>query len=132
MNSPAPSNRKPAPVTGRLSHIDALRGIAVILMIQQHMLAWLWNAPRLTFPDLVRAYPMSMGMNLLGNLAAPLFITLAGMGAGLFLDRPGARGRTLVMRGACIILLGSRSTSSRRTGSIPEPGTFCTLSVCVS
>lgn len=106
MNSTAPSNWKPAPVTGRLSHIDALRGIAVILMIQQHMLAWLWNAPRLTFPDLVRAYPLSMGMNLLGNLAAPLFITLAGMGAGLFLDRSGARGRTLVMRGACIILLG--------------------------
>jgi uncharacterized membrane protein len=106
MNSPAPSNWKPAPVTGRLSHIDALRGIAVILMIQQHMLAWLWNAPRLTFPDLVRAYPLSMGMNLLGNLAAPLFVTLAGMGAGLFLDRPGARARTLVMRGACIMLLG--------------------------
>jgi uncharacterized membrane protein len=106
MDSMAPSDHSSATGPRRVTGIDALRGIAVILMIQQHMLAWLWNAPRLTFPDLVRAYPLSMGMNLLGNLAAPFFITLAGTGAGLFLDRPGARGRTLVMRGACIILLG--------------------------
>jgi len=106
MDSMAPSDHSSATGPRRVTGIDALRGIAVILMIQQHMLAWLWNAPRLTFPDLVRAYPLSMGMNLLGNLAAPLFVTLAGMGAGLFLDRPGARGRTLVMRGACIMLLG--------------------------
>lgn len=106
MDSMAPSDHSSATGPRRVTGIDALRGIAVILMIQQHLLAWLWNAPRLTFPDLVRAYPLSMGMNLLGNLAAPLFITLAGTGAGLFLDRPGALGRTLVMRGAVTLLLG--------------------------
>jgi len=84
----------------------ALRGIAVILMIQQHLLAWLWDAPKVPFPHLLSEHPLSMGLNLLGNLAAPLFITLAGLGAGLFLERPGAHGRTLVMRGACTLLLG--------------------------
>ncbi len=93
-------------VPGRITGIDALRGIAVVLMVQQHLLAWLWDAPRVTFPDLVRGYPLSMMLNLLGNLSAPLFIMLAGMGAGLFLARPGSRARTLVVRGACIMLLG--------------------------
>lgn len=106
MYSMTPSDHSSATGPRRVTGIDALRGIAVILMIQQHLLAWLWNSPRLTFPDLVRAYPLSMGMNLLGNLAAPFFITLAGTGAGLFLERPGARGRTLVMRGAVTLLLG--------------------------
>ncbi len=106
MDSMAPSDHSSVTGPRRVTGIDALRGIAVILMIQQHLLAWLWDAPRVAFPDLVRAYPLSMGLNLLGNLAAPLFITLAGTGAGLFLDRPGARGRTLVMRGACTLLLG--------------------------
>ncbi len=99
----------PVPTTGpphRRTGIDALRGIAVILMIQQHLLAWLWNAPRVTFPALVREYPLSMGLNLFGNLAAPLFIVLAGVGSSLFLERPGSRARTLVVRGVCIMLLG--------------------------
>ncbi len=106
MDFKAPSGFFSENVPERIAGIDALRGIAVILMVQQHMLAWLWNSPRIPFPNLLREYPLSMGLSLLGNLAAPLFITLAGMGAGLFLDRAGATGRTLVARGACIILLG--------------------------
>ena len=106
MDSKTQSDRSSKIGPHRYAGIDALRGIAVILMIQQHMLAWLWDSPKIPFGKLLREYPLSMGLNLLGNLAAPLFVTLAGMGACLFLDRAEARTRTLVMRGACIVLLG--------------------------
>ena len=106
MDSKTQSDRSSKIGPHRYAGIDALRGIAVILMIQQHMLAWLWDSPKIPFGKLLREYPLSMGLNLLGNLAAPLFVTLAGMGACLFLDRAQGRGRTLVMRGACIVLLG--------------------------
>lgn len=92
-------------VRSRLLALDALRGIAVLLMIEQHVGAWLWQGPGagLGWGD----YPVFMGLNALGGAAAPLFVTLAGIGAALL----AASGRTgvdavLARRGLVLLALG--------------------------
>lgn len=89
----------------RLLALDALRGIAVFLMIEQHVGIWLWQGPgpgqtQLDFPVLV-------GFNALGGMAAPLFVTLAGMGSALMVAaaRPGTD-TLLVRRGLVLMLFG--------------------------
>lgn len=89
----------------RLLALDALRGIAVFLMIEQHVGVWLWRGPG---PGEQRLdYPLLVGFNALGGMAAPLFVSLAGMGSALLV----AAGRprtdvTLVRRGLVLMLFG--------------------------
>lgn len=94
--------------TLRHEGIDALRGVAVILMVSQHLIAWLWNAPPLPAYALARDHPILMGLNMLGYLSAPLFIVLAGAGATMFLGRhrSSAADTVLVWRGAYVLGLG--------------------------
>lgn len=87
----------------RILGLDALRGIAVILMIQQHLGVWFWvGAPpgqtKFDFPGL-------LAFNALGGGAAPMFIILAGIGCSLLgVRRSSGVPRTLVIRG--IVLMG--------------------------
>lgn len=89
----------------RLFALDALRGIAVFLMIEQHVGIWLWQGPGPGEHQL--DYPVLVGFNALGGMAAPLFVSLAGVGSALFV----AAGRphtdvTLVRRGLVLMLFG--------------------------
>ncbi len=100
MNERAPSPRR------RLLALDALRGIAVFLMIEQHVGIWLWRGPAPGEAQL--DYPLLVGFNALGGMAAPLFVSLAGVGSALFV----AAGRprtdiTLVRRGVVLMLFGT-------------------------
>ncbi len=93
------------PAIPRLLSLDALRGVAVVLMMEQHLGVWLWHSdPRLS--PLAEA-PVLMALNGLGGLAAPTFITLAGAGTAL-LSRPTAAqlDLTLVRRGLCVLAFG--------------------------
>ncbi len=90
----------------RISSIDALRGLAVILMIQQHLLGWLWKRPVMDFQEMARQFPLMMTLNGLGMLAAPLFIALAGWGASTFLIEQGRKGILLLKRGGALLLTG--------------------------
>jgi uncharacterized membrane protein len=89
----------------RLLSLDALRGIAVFLMIEQHVGIWMWRGPdpgRSLFD-----YPHLVVFNALGGGAAPLFVSLAGVGSALFV----AAGRpktdvTLVRRGLVLMVFG--------------------------
>ncbi|HJL15881.1 MAG TPA: heparan-alpha-glucosaminide N-acetyltransferase domain-containing protein, partial [Sandaracinaceae bacterium LLY-WYZ-13_1] len=94
MPSLVPSPSKPP----RVEALDALRGIAVLLMVLWHATdAWLadghrqgigWDATRVA-----------------GGLAAPLFLTAAGFAVGLRIAR-GAPLGALLRRGAQLIVLG--------------------------
>lgn len=89
----------------RLFALDALRGIAVFLMIEQHTGIWLWQGPG---PGQSQSdFPLLVGFNALGGMAAPLFVSLAGMGSALFVSagRPGTD-LTLVRRGLVLMLFG--------------------------
>lgn len=94
-----------APPKRRLYSLDALRGIAVFLMLEQHMGIWLWTGP--ARGERTLDYPLLVGFNALGGMAAPLFVSLAGVGSALF----AAAGRprtdiTLVRRGLTLMLFG--------------------------
>jgi uncharacterized membrane protein len=85
--------------------LDALRGIAVFLMIEQHMGVWLWRGvPR--GGAVAAAWPL-VAFNALGGGAAPMFITLAGVGTALLVRaRPQGVDAVLVRRGLVLIALG--------------------------
>jgi uncharacterized membrane protein len=95
-----------ATAKGRLHGLDALRGLAVFLMIEQHMGVWLWQGRRMGALA-IEHWPL-IAFNALGGGAAPMFITLAGVGTSLMLvhrDGPGTDA-LLVRRGLVLIGFG--------------------------
>ena len=93
----------------RIDSFDLLRGIAVLLMMEQHLGVWLWQGPA---PGRrIIDYPVLLGINILGGGAAPAFLMLAGVGAALFLTRAApsssrASRRVLATRGLMILGFG--------------------------
>ncbi len=83
--------------------LDALRGLAVFLMIEQHVGIWMWEGPAIGMKQ--TDYPLLIGFNALGGMAAPLFVTLAGCGSAMMVaaNRPNTDS-TLVKRG--LVLMG--------------------------
>lgn len=91
--------------SARLLSLDALRGLAVVLMMEQHMAVWLWRSePGISA---ISQAPVLMALNGLGGLAAPTFITLAGAGTA-FLARARAGGVDLILvrRGLVVMAFG--------------------------
>jgi len=93
------------PASRRLS-LDVLRGIAVFLMIEQHLGVWLWNG---SGPPL-QARPGLLVFNALGGGAAPMFIVLAGIGSSLLCSKNQLHrkktDRTLWSRGLIVMAFG--------------------------
>ena len=95
----------------RLDFLDALRGVAVVLMILWHTAdSWLTDAARATDGHETTAYGV---LRLLGGTAAPLFLLLAGIAHGLKAaadDRKGTPARVAmrgnVARGLELVVLG--------------------------
>jgi len=97
-----PDPARPATTT-RLHGLDALRGLAVFLMIEQHMGVWLWRGRRFG-ESLVDHWPL-VAFNALGGGAAPMFITLAGVGTSLLLvHRHGVGTDALLVRRGLVLL----------------------------
>jgi uncharacterized membrane protein len=82
----------------RWLHLDALRGVAVILMVGQHMNYWLYGQPQGNWGGRT--------IGALGGLAAPIFVTLSGLGAALSVERYPDCDRILMIRGLYMIGLG--------------------------
>jgi uncharacterized membrane protein len=91
--------------SARRAYIDWARGFAVLIMIQAHVLD-AWTAPS------ERGSAWFAAFNLLGGLAAPMFLWLAGLSLVLAAERRLARtgdrsgaARSLLRRGAEIFVL---------------------------
>lgn len=82
----------------RWLYLDALRGLAVLLMVIQHVNFWLHGQPH--------ANGVGRMIGALGGLAAPIFVTLAGLGAVLSVERHADCDRILMIRGFLLIGLG--------------------------
>ena len=102
---------------GRLRHIDVLRGLAVCLMIEQHL--GVWTA------DHIYRYPLLYALNGLGGMAAPLFVTLAGFGAALTAVRHDSPVRVFLLRG--IMIMGFGYLLNLLVPSWFSPGSFYVL-----
>lgn len=95
--------------TTRLLGLDALRGVAVLLMIEQHLGVWLWSGPGPG--ETMSDYPGLLAFNALGGGAAPAFVTLAGIGSSLLIEKRSSKAdasldRTLVLRGLVVLAFG--------------------------
>jgi uncharacterized membrane protein len=67
--------------TRRLTTLDALRGLSVFAMIEQHVGIWLWRGPD---PGMTRLdYPGLVAFNAGSAIGAPMFYVLAGVGTAL-------------------------------------------------
>lgn len=87
-------------MAGRVASLDALRGLAVLFMLEVHLGFW-WAKSLPQDNALVAAGTM------LGGMAAPLFFVLAGAGLSLSRERePGHFVRRSVLRGAALLLVG--------------------------
>jgi len=89
----------------RSGALDALRGLAVILMVEQHLGFWLWESPG-SLRSRLSAYPLFVGFNGLGGLAAPFFITLSGAGASFLASKHENPDIIFLKRGFGVIILG--------------------------
>ncbi len=84
----------------RLVSVDALRGLAAVLMVQQHLGIWMVNP--YSYGTTLRT--IFAGINMTGGAAAPLFITLAGVGSAL--GERGGKPRVTTLRGALLVVYG--------------------------
>jgi uncharacterized membrane protein len=82
----------------RWLHLDALRGLAVLLMVTQHVNYWLNGQPH--------GSGVGRMIGALGGLAAPIFVTLAGLGTVLSVARHPDCDRILMIRGFLLMGLG--------------------------
>ncbi len=85
--------RVPAGLT-RLTAVDALRGLVMIVMALDHTREFL-HADAMRFPadDLARTTPLLFLTRWVTHICAPVFLFTAGMGARLRMDRGGASAR---------------------------------------
>jgi uncharacterized membrane protein len=90
----------------RIPFIDSLRGLAVIFMIQQHLLSWLWEKKWISYAITFHEHPVMLTINFMGNFAAPLFLILAGTGAAMLGNKPGISKSEFIKRGTFILLCG--------------------------
>lgn len=90
----------PQPIKSRqrMGFIDALRGVAVLLMIAQHVSIWVCAQSHGS------VFILMTGA--LGGLSAPFFVTLSGMGAALLSERRDRPDFLLVTRGGMILGFG--------------------------
>ena len=88
----------------RLGSLDALRGIAVVLMVEQHVGVWLWHGLR--DGETLADHAALVGLNALGGFGAPLFFALAGVGSALLARKGVAADPVLVRRGLVLLAFG--------------------------
>ncbi|PRP96449.1 DUF418 domain-containing transporter [Enhygromyxa salina] len=109
MSATPATTASPTGTRKRLLGLDALRGIAVFLMIEQHLGVWLWRGldPGQTMTG---DHLGLLIFNALGGGAAPAFVTLAGIGSSLLVHKRAATGAaldlTLAKRGLAVIGFG--------------------------
>lgn len=111
----------------RLTTLDALRGLSVFAMIEQHVGIWLWRGPD---PGLTRLdYPGLVAFNVVVVIGAPMFFVLSGVGTALLCARARGPARaldaSLVRRG--LVLYGFGMLVNLLTPSWFSWGSFFAL-----
>lgn len=90
----------------RIKCIDAYRGLAVILMVQQHLQNWLWYKQWLSYGVTFTEHPFMLTLNFIGNFPAAMFLISAGVGSAILYDNRTASRYDFFKRGLFILLCG--------------------------
>jgi uncharacterized membrane protein len=107
MSVPPVVAEAPVPVTTRLSSVDTVRGIAMVLMALDHVRDWV-SSVRFQPENLALTTPALFATRWVTHFCAPAFFLLAGIGIGIAFNR-GIRGaamsRYLLVRGFWLLVL---------------------------
>lgn len=101
--------------------LDALRGVAVVLMVQQHLGVWLAFALGMQSP----LWPLLRAVNMAGGAAAPLFIFLSGVGVAIAEARGHLAASVWALRG--VVLFGFGVLLNLLVPHWLSPGSFYVL-----
>ncbi|MBX7103138.1 MAG: heparan-alpha-glucosaminide N-acetyltransferase domain-containing protein [Gemmataceae bacterium] len=101
------SDAAPAPRTDRVASIDVLRGLVMILMALDHVRDYFSDSLQINPAEPDASYPALFVTRWVSHFCAPVFLLLAGVGAGLSATRqPKSRvAFFLVTRGLWLVLL---------------------------
>lgn len=98
-----------APRRERITSIDALRGLVMLLMLVDHAREFFYIHAQVSDPmDLTVTPPFLAFTRLTAHLCAPVFVLLTGLATALYAGRHGGRGAAsafLVKRGLFLIVL---------------------------
>ncbi len=107
--SPAPPHSAQSRLSGRIASIDALRGLAILLMLVDHAREFFFIHAQVADPmDVTATSPALFFTRLTAHLCAPVFVALTGLGAWLYGSKKGgakAASEFLFKRGLFLIAL---------------------------
>ena len=108
----------------RITSIDALRGLVMLIMLMDHVRETLYLHLQVTDPmDVAITPPQVFFSRLAAHFCAPVFVFLTGMGAWLYANPPSGTPRPvrdfLLKRGLLMLVLEVTVVSFAWTGDIP-------------
>jgi uncharacterized membrane protein len=108
----------------RITSIDALRGLVMVIMLMDHLRETLYLHLQVTDPmDVVATPPQVFFSRLAAHFCAPVFVFLTGLGAWLYANPPGGTPRPvrefLLKRGLLMLALEVTVVSFAWTGDFP-------------
>jgi uncharacterized membrane protein len=104
MTEPGRANPYPIPMN-RLPNVDLLRGTVMVLMALDHVRDFFSNALDINPADPDKSNPALFATRWVTHFCAPVFVFLAGVGAGLSRMTKPERAKFLVIRGLWLLLL---------------------------
>lgn len=108
MSAPTPADADGAPRQGRLTGIDLVRGLVMVLMALDHTRDF-FGDPRIDPTDVATTSPALFATRWITHLCAPTFVLLAGTSAYLWGARPertrSGLSRFLLLRGLWLLVL---------------------------
>lgn len=125
LSTTAPAPSAPTCASARITAIDALRGLVMLLMLVDHAREFFFIHAQVSDPmDLATTPPALFFTRLSAHLCAPVFVGLTGLSAWLYATRPhGARSASgfLFRRGLFLIVLELTLVNFAWTFSLTPP-----------
>lgn len=109
LSTAVPASSTVSPSAARITSIDALRGLVILLMLVDHAREFFFIHAQVSDPmSVTETSPALFFTRLLAHLCAPVFVALTGLSAWLYASKkggPGAASGFLLKRGLFLVVL---------------------------